>query len=103
MKATFEEKGYRIVGVSPDTTAEQAKFIAKNDLPFILLADPGGAVATQLGIWSEKSMYGRTYTGVDRSTFVVDHAGIVRAVFHKVKPQGHAEDVLASLDAIAAG
>ncbi len=97
MKASFDEKGYRIVGVSPDATDDQAQWIEKIGLPFLLLSDVGGATAEQLGIWSEKSMYGRTYTGVDRSTFVVNNAGVVRGVFHKVKPQGHAEDVLASL------
>lgn len=97
MKAQFDTAGYRIVGVSPDPTAAQAAWGAKNDFPFVLLSDPGGAVATRYAIWSEKSMYGRTYTGVDRSTFVVGNDGVVRGVFHKVKPQGHAEDVLASL------
>lgn len=97
MKAQFDGAGYRLVGVSPDPTTDQAAWIAKNNFPFILLTDIGGAVATQYAIWSEKSMYGRTYTGVDRSTFVVDNTGIVRHVFHKVKPQDHAEDVLASL------
>jgi len=97
LKAQFDTAGYRIVGVSPDATEDQAKWIAKNDLPFLVLSDTDGALATQYDIWSEKSMYGRTYTGVDRSTFIVDNEGVVRSVFHKVKPQGHAEDVLASL------
>ena len=97
MKAQFDDAGYRLVGVSPDPTPDQATWIAKNSFPFILLADIGGVVATQYAIWSEKSMYGRTYTGVDRSTFVVDKTGVVRHVFHKVKPQDHAEAVLASL------
>jgi len=97
LKAKFDTAGYRIVGVSPDATGDQAKWIAKNDLPFLLLSDPDGTLAARYGIWSEKSMYGRTYTGVDRSTFIVDNDGLVRGVFFKVKPQGHAEDVLASL------
>lgn len=86
-----------MVGVSPDATGDQAKWIEKIGLPFLLLSDAGGATAEQFGIWSEKSMYGRTYTGVDRSTFVTNDDGVVQGVFHKVKPQGHAEDVLASL------
>jgi peroxiredoxin Q/BCP len=89
-----------IVGVSPDKTAAQASFKAKYDLPFTLLADTGHAAAQAWGVWKEKSMYGRKYMGVERSTFLIDKKGKVARIFPKVKIEGHAEEVLEALAAL---
>jgi peroxiredoxin Q/BCP len=86
-----------IVGVSPDTSKAQAKFKEKFDLPFTLLADANHAVAENYGVWKEKSMYGKKYMGVDRTTFIIDPAGKVKKIFPKVKVEGHAEEVLAAI------
>jgi peroxiredoxin Q/BCP len=86
-----------IVGVSPDTSSSQAKFKRKFDLPFSLLADTEHAAAEAYGVWKEKSMYGKKYMGVDRTTFVIDPEGKIKKVFPKVKVEGHAEEVLAAI------
>jgi thioredoxin-dependent peroxiredoxin len=86
-----------IVGVSPDTSKAQAKFKEKFDLPFTLLADHDHKVAEAYGVWKEKSMYGKKYMGVERSTFVIDPAGKIKKIFPKVKVEGHAEEVLAAI------
>jgi len=89
--------GAVVLGVSPDSVASHEKFKAKFKLPFPLLADPDHAVAEAYGAWGDKSMYGRKYKGVLRSTFIIDQAGRISAVFLKVKPKGHAAQVLAAL------
>lgn len=86
-----------IVGVSPDKSAAQSKFKAKFDLPFTLLADTEHAVAESYGVWKEKSMYGKKYMGIERTTFLIGRDGRIAKVFHKVKPEGHAEQVYAAL------
>ncbi len=86
-----------VVGVSPDTSKAQAKFKEKFGLPFTLLADDEHKVAGAYGVWVEKSMYGKKYMGVDRTTFVIDTDGKVKKVFPKVKVEGHTEEVLAAL------
>ncbi len=86
-----------IVGVSPDTTSSQAKFKQKFDLPFTLLADVDHAAAEAYGVWQEKSMYGKKYMGVDRTTFVIGTDGTIKKIFPKVKVEGHAEEVLAAI------
>jgi peroxiredoxin Q/BCP len=88
-----------IVGVSPDKSAAQSKFKDKFDLPFTLLADLDHKVAEAYGVWLEKSMYGRKYMGIERSTFLIGKDGKIRKIFHKVKPDGHAEQVLEALNA----
>lgn len=94
----FSKANTVIVGVSPDTAKAQLKFKAKFDLPFTLLADHEHAAAEAFGVWKEKSMYGKKYMGVERTTFVIDTKGIIRKIFPKVKVEGHAEEVLAALD-----
>ena len=79
--------------------ASHQKFREKFSLPFPLLADEGHAVADAYGTWGEKSMYGKKYYGVLRTTFIIDPAGSVRRVFEQVKPAGHAAEVLAALSA----
>jgi thioredoxin-dependent peroxiredoxin len=94
----FSKANTVIVGVSPDTTSAQAKFKAKFDLPFTLLADPDHKVAERYGVWKEKSMYGRKYMGVERTTFLLDGYGVIKKMFPKVKVEGHAEQVLSEIE-----
>jgi thioredoxin-dependent peroxiredoxin len=93
----FQKSNAVILGVSPDSVASHQKFKSKYGLPFTLLADPDHAVAERYGVWKEKSMYGRTYMGVERTTFLVDGAGKVVRVFTKVTPKGHAEEIQRAL------
>ncbi len=94
---TFTKKNAVIVGISPDKTAAHAKFAAKYSLPFTLVADPEHAIAEAYGVWKEKSMYGRKYMGIERTTFVIDEQGKIAKIFAKVKPAGHAAEVLEAL------
>jgi len=93
----FERRGAVVLGVSPDSAASHVKFRAKYDLPFTLLADTDHATAEAYGTWVEKSMYGKKYMGVERSTFVIGADGNIVKVMRKVKPDQHADDVLAAL------
>ena len=86
-----------IVGVSPDKPAAQAKFKQKFDLPFTLVADTDHKVAEHYGTWVEKSMYGRNYMGIERSTFLIGPDGKIKKIFRKVKPEGHADEVYDAL------
>jgi thioredoxin-dependent peroxiredoxin len=86
-----------IVGVSPDASKAQAKFKDKFDLPFTLLADTEHKAAEDYGVWTEKSMYGKKYMGVERTTFVIDPNGKIKKIFPKVKVDGHAAEVLAAI------
>nr|WP_294548366.1 thioredoxin-dependent thiol peroxidase [uncultured Rhodopila sp.] len=90
----LEEVGLDVVGVSPDKIKPIEKFAAKYGLTFPLASDEDHAVAERYGVWVQKSMYGRQYMGVDRSTFLIDAAGTVLKVWRKVSVTGHAEDVL---------
>lgn len=89
-----EQAGAVVLGVSPDGVASHSKFRKKFNLPFPLLADPDHAVAERYGVWGEKAMYGRKYFGIMRTTFVIDGKGRIARVFEKVKPKGHAAQVL---------
>ncbi len=93
----FLGKGAVVIGVSPDLEASHTKFRAKYGLPFYLLSDPDHTVASAYGAWGEKKNYGRTYEGILRTTFVIDEQGLIQHVFAKVKPEGHAQEVLAVL------
>ena len=93
----FEGQNAVILGISPDTVSDQAKFKKKFDLPFTLLADADHAVAELYGVWKEKKNYGKTYMGVDRTTFLIGPDGKVARIFEKVKPQGHAAEVGAAI------
>jgi peroxiredoxin Q/BCP len=95
----FEAAGAVVLGVSPDDEASHVKFRTKYDLPFTLLADIDHQVAELYGVWGEKKYAGRTYLGVFRSTFVIGEDGNVKRVMHNVKPDTHADDVLAVLAA----
>lgn len=97
--AAFQRAGAVVLGVSPDKEASHAKFKAKYDLPFTLLADPDHSVSEAYGVWGEKSFAGRKYMGVERSTFVIGPDGELFKVMRKVDPKTHADDVLAVLSA----
>ncbi len=96
---TLRRRKTVVLGVSKDDLKRHAKFRAKYDLPFPLLADDDHAIAKAYGVWVEKSMYGKKYFGIARTTFVIDARGIIRHVFRKVKVAGHADAVLAALAA----
>lgn len=96
--AEYRKRGARILGVSPDDPESHARFLQKYELPFTLLADPDHQVCELYGIWKEKNLYGRKSMGVERTTYVIDGEGIVRAAFPRVKVDGHSEAVLEALD-----
>ncbi len=90
----FDAAGAAVVGVSKDSVKSHGKFVGKYGLTIPLGSDPEGAVVERYGSWVEKSMYGRKYMGIDRSTFLIDGEGVVRRIWRKVKVPGHAQDVL---------
>ncbi len=96
----FDSSKAVILGVSPDSVTSHVKFKTKFELPFTLLADTEKEVATAYGVWKEKSMYGKKYMGVDRTTFLIDAKGRIAHIFEKVKPAGHAAAVMAAIDAL---
>ena len=93
----FREQGVEILGVSPDTEASHRKFKSKYELPFTLLADPDHRAAEAFGVWKEKRNYGKTYMGIERSTFVIDADGKVAKAMRGIRPAGHAAQVLETL------
>ena len=95
--AELDETGAVVFGVSPDDVASHERFRQKYSLPFTLLADPDHRAAEAYGVWGEKKYMGRTYMGIERSTFVIDEDGRVAKVLRRVKPAKHADDVLAIL------
>jgi peroxiredoxin Q/BCP len=96
-RADYEQADAVVLGVSPDPPKRIAAFDAKYGLGFTLLGDEDHSVAEEYGVWVEKSRYGRTYMGVERSTFVIDAEGVVQDVFRSVKPAGHDDLVLGAL------
>ena len=99
----FRDRGAVVLGVSPDDDASHRKFKEKYRLPFTLLADTDHAVAEAYGVWKQKTMLGRTYMGVDRTTFLIDREGRVARIFYKVKPEGHADEVARALAELPGG
>lgn len=89
--------GAKVIGVSPDSSKSHRKFADKYGLTFTLLADTEHSLAEACGVWVEKSMYGKKYMGIERTTFLLDESGVITKVFRKVKPQGHAAEVIAAL------
>jgi len=89
-----------ILGVSPDSVDSHGKFIKKFNLPFTLLADVDKKVCMAYGVWVEKSMYGKKYMGVARTTFIIDGAGTIAKVFEKVKPEGHEQEIIEALKSL---
>jgi peroxiredoxin Q/BCP len=96
----FAAAGVAVLGVSKDTVASHSKFTAKYGLEVPLGSDPEGATIEAYGAWVEKSMYGRKYMGIDRSTFLIDGAGVIRRAWRKVKVPGHAAEVLKAAQAL---
>ncbi len=96
----FEKIGATVIGVSPDSVKSHDKFAAKHNLAVVLAADEEHKALEAYGVWKEKSMYGKTYMGVERSTFLIDKAGKVAEVWRKVKVPGHAEAVLKAARAL---
>jgi peroxiredoxin Q/BCP len=95
----FEQRGAVVLGVSPDAESSHVRFKEKYGLPFTLLADPDHAVAEDYGVWVERTNYGKTYMGIERSTFVIDADGTVAKVMRRVKPDTHTAQVLDALPA----
>jgi peroxiredoxin Q/BCP len=94
LRAKFAKAGTEIIGVSPDSTASHDKFKKKYDLAFPLISDEQKDMLGAYGVWVEKSMYGRKYMGVERTTFLIDGKGKIQEIWRKVKVPGHAEAVL---------
>jgi peroxiredoxin Q/BCP len=100
LKPEFDAAGAAVIGVSPDSAASHDKFKIKHKLSVALGADPGRAAIDDYGVWKEKSMYGRKYFGVERTTFLVGRDGRIAKIWRKVKVPKHAEDVLAAVKAL---
>jgi peroxiredoxin Q/BCP len=100
LAADFAAAGVAVVGVSKDTTASHAKFAKKHALSIELVSDTDGSLCDAFGVWVEKSMYGKTYMGIERATFLIGADGRIAEVWHKVKVKGHAESVLAAARAL---
>jgi thioredoxin-dependent peroxiredoxin len=100
LRKSFEKVGAVIIGVSPDSPKSHDKFKDKYDLDFPLASDETKAMLSDYGVWVEKSMYGRKYMGVERSTFLIDGKGKIAALWTKVKVDGHAEEVLKAAQSI---
>ncbi|MEW5842031.1 MAG: thioredoxin-dependent thiol peroxidase [Bacteroidota bacterium] len=96
----FQKLKAVILGVSIDSSESHKKFSDKYELPFTLLSDADKKVVQKYGVWKEKSMYGRKYMGIERTTFIIDGEGVIRNIFQKVKVSGHADEVMKSLGEI---
>lgn len=95
--AKFSKRDAVIVGISPDSGEVQQKFAAKYGFAYTFVPDPDHAIAEAYGVWKEKSMYGRKYMGIERTTFLIGAEGKIEKIFAKVKPEGHAAQVLEAL------
>ncbi|WP_338551098.1 peroxiredoxin [Roseovarius phycicola] len=100
LNAEFEAAGARVFGISKDTVAKHDKFRDKHDLGIPLLSDAEGDVCEQYGVWKEKSMYGKKYMGIERTTVLIDGDGKIVRIWPKVKVPGHAEEVLEAVRAL---
>ena len=90
----LRNKGFAVIGVSPDEVVKHKKFETKHELPFTLIADPELNVIEKYGVWGEKSMYGKKYMGLLRTTFLIDKNGVIQKIFHKPKSKEHAKEIL---------
>jgi thioredoxin-dependent peroxiredoxin len=102
LKSGFEAVGAKILGVSPDSPTSHDKFCKKHGLGIDLASSEDKVMLADYGVWTEKSMYGKKYMGVERTTFLIDGKGIVRQIWAKVKVPGHAAEVLAATQKLAA-
>lgn len=96
----FEKLGATVIGISPDSVSKHEKFIKKHSLGIALAADEEQVAANAYGVWKEKSMYGKTYMGIERSTFLIDGDGKIARIWAKVKVAGHAQEVLEAVKAL---
>ena len=92
--ALLKQKGFVVLGVSPDDEKSHQKFEKKFNLPFTLVADPDHKIIDKYGVWGQKQLYGRSYMGIHRTTFVVDGKGIIRKIYLRPKNKAHAEEIL---------
>ncbi len=92
--SVLKKQGFRVLGVSPDEEKKHKKFETKYNLPFTLITDPEHKIIDAYGVWGEKQMYGRTYMGLHRTTFLIDEKGIVKKIFLKPKSKQHTEEIL---------
>ncbi|MFR2405068.1 MAG: peroxiredoxin, partial [Eubacterium callanderi] len=93
----FEALGAVVIGVSKDSTRSHTNFASKYELPFLLLSDPETEVIQAYDVWKEKKMYGKTYMGIVRTTYIIDEAGMIEKVYEKVKPAENADQILEHL------
>lgn len=97
----FNKAGIEVIGVSKDSVKKHDKFKEKHGLNFPLISDEEGEICEKYGVWVEKSLYGRKYMGIDRSTFLIDENGVIRNIWRKVKVTGHVEEVLKKAEDLA--
>jgi len=90
----LKQHGITVIGISPDEVKNHKKFEGKYQLPFTLLADPKHTIIDKYGVWGEKQLYGRTYMGLHRTTFLIDEKGVIRKIFLKPRSKQHAEDII---------
>lgn len=90
----LKQHGITVIGVSPDEVKKHKKFEGKYQLPFTLIADPKHTIIDKYGVWGEKQLYGRTYMGLHRTTFLIDEKGVIRKIFLKPRSKQHAEDII---------
>jgi len=93
----FKKMNAKIFGVSKDDLKSHEKFADKYELPFTLISDADGSICDSFGVWGEKSIYGKEYMGIERTTYLIDKNGVIRHIWRKVKVDGHAEEVLSSI------
>jgi peroxiredoxin Q/BCP len=96
----LRNKGFAVIGVSPDEVAKHKKFETKHELPFTLIADPELNIIEKYGVWGEKSMYGKKYMGLIRTTFLIDKNGVVKKIFNKPKSKEHSKEIIEAWSSI---
>ncbi|MCF8373622.1 MAG: thioredoxin-dependent thiol peroxidase [Bacteroidales bacterium] len=94
----LKEKGFEVFGISPDTEKSHHRFIERHDLPFSLIMDEDKKIMEDYGVWGEKKMYGKSFMGVNRTTFIIDEKGKIEKVFKKVNTKAHVEQILAEYE-----
>jgi peroxiredoxin Q/BCP len=97
----LRNKGFAVIGVSPDEVTKHKKFETKHELPFTLIADPELKVIEKYGVWGEKSMYGKKYMGLLRTTFLIDKNGVIQKIFSKPKSKEHAKEIMEAWNALS--
>lgn len=96
-RALLEERGISVIGVSPDDDASHARFAEQHDLPFPLVADPGREIIERYGVWGERKNYGKTFMGLQRTTFLIDEEGVIQHVFKRPRTANHTEEIIGKL------